>query len=67
MEGKGYQTPCLLWIDEAIVQFKLWRPIGSMDKVFEITDLRIVDGLDLNFVEGRGLGPSTGDVGLHGS
>eukprot|EP00971_Amphidinium_carterae_P055494 1093752-Amphidinium_carterae.1 len=58
MEGKGYQAPCPLWIDEAIVQFTLWRLFGSTGKVLEMTDLTIVDGVDLNFVKGRGLGPS---------
>jgi len=57
MEGKGYQTPCLLRVDEAIVQINLWRLICSMGKVFEITDLTI-DGVDLNFEKGKGLGPS---------
>mmetsp|Transcript_47089 Transcript_47089/g.86336 ORF Transcript_47089/g.86336 Transcript_47089/m.86336 type:complete len:1006 (-) Transcript_47089:112-3129(-) len=57
MEGKGYQTPCLLRVDEAIVQINLWRLICSLGKVFEITDLQ-VEGVDLNFEKGKGLGPS---------
>eukprot|EP00971_Amphidinium_carterae_P107969 2137537-Amphidinium_carterae.1 len=49
MGGKGYHAPCLLWINEAIVQFALWRLFGLRNKAFEITDLTIVDGVDLNF------------------
>eukprot|EP00971_Amphidinium_carterae_P307977 6120671-Amphidinium_carterae.1 len=32
MEGKGYQTPCLLWTYEALVQSNSWRLIGWVDK-----------------------------------
>jgi len=48
-EGKRYHTSCLLWLDQAIVQFKLWKLIGS-DQVSETTDLTIVDVVDSNFV-----------------
>jgi len=57
MEGYGFSTPCLLRVDEVIVQINLWRLICSMGKIFEITTLQ-VEGVDLNFEKGQGRGPS---------
>jgi len=53
MEGKGYRTPYLLRINEAIAQFNFWRLLGSVDMLFEITGLTSVNGVDLTFVRVR--------------